>query len=182
MSLSWSYRSNLRDTIFISVACHWIFFPAKSKNSKKKNIAAKKPELNHKVPAVNSVTASTPSAATAPAKVAAPVPSKTPATENSTAEHHVEHVEAAPPAPVVEPEPAPALQPEVNSNHVESVEPVKDPVDAEENFTNGSSSKSGSQVKLKYDYKESTYCVASFCSFITSNNSKTVCVKNTQWN
>ena len=108
------------------------------------------------MPAVNDVpttTASTTSAATTPVQVTKPVPSKTTEEEN-----HVEHVEVAPPVSVAEPEPALVQQPEVNSNDVETVEPESDNVvDAEEQVENGSSSKSGSQVKLKYDYKESTY-------------------------
>ena len=108
------------------------------------------------MPAVNDVpttTASTTSAATTPVQVTKPVPSKTTEEEN-----HVEHVKVAPPVSVAEPEPALVQQPEVNSNDVETVEPESDNVvDAEEHVENDSSSKSGSQVKLKYDYKESTY-------------------------
>ncbi len=119
------------------------------------------------MPAVNDVPTASTSAAATPVQVAAPVPSKAAVPQSSAEDNHVKHVEVAPPVPVAEPESVLVQQPEVNSNHVEKVEPENsNVVDAEEHVENGSSSKSGSQVKLKYEYKDSTYSESHFQSYL----------------
>ena len=172
-----------------------VLFTAKSKNIKKKNNAAKKAELNQKVPMASdmdafkdlssSTTSTTSTAYASPATTpdttvapplpptvveavnVAPVPSKTSVVEKSSTENHVDLVrkEISPP-PVVTAAAEPEVivsqqqQPEVsNNNHVgieasESTAVNHDEVE-DEKVSENLSSKSGSQVKLRYDYKES---------------------------
>ncbi len=171
-------------------------FTAKSKNTKKKINAAKKAELNQKIPMASdmdafkdlsssSTTSTTSTAYASPATTpdttaapplpptaiepvnVAPVPSKTSVVDKSSTENHVELVrkEISPP-PVV----TAAAEPEIplsqqsqsevsNNNHIgsetsESTAVNHDEVEIEK-ASESISSKSGSQVKLRYDYKES---------------------------
>ena len=155
---------------------------AKSKNAKKKNNAAKKAELNQKVPmgsdldafkdlSSSSTTSPSSTAYVSPATTpdaapttpmtttesVAPLPSK-PA-EKVLEENHVEaRKEASPPAEIAgEPEVRSSPQPEVVNHVIDNVKAAIVIEDEKLVVDNDSapSSKSGSQLKLRYDYKDS---------------------------